>query len=53
MNHGDLPGPNVEQLFDSDAELYLAGGPLAPDLCECEALCECEGEGEWNLTPSS
>lgn len=42
MIHGQLPAPNVEQLLEPDPELYLAGGPLAPDPCECEALCTCE-----------
>lgn len=42
MRHGDLPAPTVEQLLEPDPDIYLAGGPLAPDDCECEGTCTCD-----------
>jgi hypothetical protein len=44
--HGHLPPPPAEALLTDDPDLWLASGPLAPDLCECEALCECDKETE-------
>lgn len=40
--HGESAPPPLEALLTPDPELYLASGPLAPDNCNCDALCECE-----------
>ncbi len=40
--HGRLDGPPIDALLEPDPERHLASGPLQPDNCDCEALCDCE-----------